>query len=112
VRTYRRRGLACVLDEHGNELGGVRSTYLDVPTASYFANAAAPGGESLCDGPDALGAQERFSRETLDSLYGTHGRYVSRVVRRANELAREGWLLPADARAVRQEAAADHEENT
>jgi len=87
-------------DEHGNPLSGVRTTYTDVPTARYFANEPAPGGS--CAG---LGAQERFSSDELDSLYGNHGRYVSRVVQRALELNRDGWLLSADARDVVLEAA-------
>jgi hypothetical protein len=89
-----------MLDEHGNPLGGVRTTYTDVPTARYFPNQPAPGG-SCSD----LGAQERFSPEKLESLYGSHGGYANRVVRRANDLERDGWLLPADAREADLEAA-------
>ena len=83
-------------------MGGVRSSYLDVPTARYFKNASAPGGNSPCQ---AIGAEEPFSREKLVSLYGDHKAYVNRVVQRANELEREGWLLLADADETRKEAA-------
>jgi len=92
-------------DEHGNDLGGLRSTDLDVPIARYVANAAGPGGQPLCNGANALGAQERFSPEKLASLYRNHGGYVFRVLRRVHELEREGWLLPADATEVLKEAA-------
>ena len=90
-----------MLDAHGNLVGGVRSSYLDVPTARYFANASAPGGNAC----RLDGAQARFSPEERASLYGDHGSYVSRVDRRVHELEREGWLLSADAQEVRDEAA-------
>jgi hypothetical protein len=93
------------LDEHGNEVGGVRSTYLDVPTHRFFTNAAAPGGNPLCTPADGLGAQEQFSPEKLDSLYRNHGGYVSTVLRRITDLEQGGWLLPADANELRVEAA-------
>jgi Alpha/beta hydrolase domain len=87
---------SAMLDEHGNPLGGVRTTYTDAPTARYF------------DNPDCslVGAQERFSTEKLRALYQNHGGYVNKVVVRSQALERHGWLLPADARAVRREAAA------
>jgi len=94
------------LDEHGNELGGVRSTHLDVPTARYFTNVAAPGGNTtLCNNPHGLQAQQRFSPDELGSLYRNHGGYVSRVFRLVDDLDRDGWLLPADAQEIRAEAA-------
>jgi len=39
------------------------------------------------------------------SLYKSHDDYVRKVTRLVKRLEREGWLLRADARAVRQEAA-------
>jgi len=90
------------LDEHGNPVGGVRSSYLDVPTARYLANTTAPGGSLLCG---FAGAQERFSPEKLAALYRNHGGYVSEAIRRINELEGDGWLLPADAQELREEAA-------
>jgi hypothetical protein len=87
---------SAMLDEHGNPRGGVRTTYTDVPTARYFD----------IPGCSLIGAQERFSTEKLLALYRNHGGYVNKVVVRAKALERDGWLLPADARAVRREAAA------
>ena len=92
-----------VLDQHGNQRGGVRSTYLDVPVATYSSrNETAPNGLAMCTG---MGAETRFSREQLRVLYRDRQDYVNRVIARANELEREGWLLPFNAEAVRQEAA-------
>ena len=89
-----------MLDVHGNSVGGVRSSFLDVPIARYFTNAPAPGGNAC----RLDGAQERLSPEELASLHESHGGYVNRVDRRVNELEREGWLVPADAQGIRQEA--------
>src|SRR5918996_690155 len=76
------------LDQNGNAVGGLRSTYVDVPHATH---------SPLNSGPDPnclpLGSQLPFSQETLRSLYGNHGGYVSRVNRRLSELVREGWYL-------------------
>jgi Alpha/beta hydrolase domain len=86
------------LDEHGNPRGGVRTTYVDVPTARYF-----PNEDRL--GCSSFGAQDLIPPEELESLYGNQRGYVNKIVRRVDDLRREGWLLPADAREVRQEAA-------
>ena len=93
---------APALDEHGNPMGGVRSTYLDVPTARYFANAPAAGGGPSCPQD---GAQERFTREKLTALHQSKAAYLRRVEDRRAALVRGGWLLPADAREVQAEAA-------
>jgi Alpha/beta hydrolase domain len=88
------------LDEHGNPRGGVRTTYTEVPTARYVAY---DGGGLVCDRLLG-GGQEPFPPEKLASLYKTHNDYVRNVTRLTKKLEREGWLLPADARAVRDEA--------
>jgi hypothetical protein len=89
------------LDEHGNPRGGVRTTYTEVPTARYVAENSGGG---VCDRLLG-GGQEPFPPEKLASLYKSHDGYVRKVTRLVKRLEREGWLLPADARAVREEAA-------
>ncbi|WP_157592034.1 alpha/beta hydrolase domain-containing protein [Solirubrobacter soli] len=95
-------------DANGNELGGVRSIGLDVPTATYFdTNAPLPGDAGFCSN-SSVGHQEAFSHQKLKALYPTHGVYVLKVTLRAAQLVREGWLLPADAvEAVAEAARAD-----
>ena len=89
------------LDRHGNPRGGVRTTYTEVPTARYvLENGPGFACERLLGG-----GQEPFSPEKLASLYKSHDAYVRKVTHEANRLERKGWLLPADARAVREEAA-------
>lgn len=62
-----------VLDEHGNVTGGVRSPYVDVPTATWFGNAT---GASFCR---IAGYERPFDAAKLKALYGTKANYVQRV---------------------------------
>ena len=66
---------APVLDGFGNPAGGVRSPYLDVPTARWFVASSGPG---LCF---LLGFVEPFDEPQLRSLYVRHARYVEEVIR-------------------------------
>jgi hypothetical protein len=90
------------LDEHGNPRGGVRTTYTEVPTARYVAENSGAG---ICESGRLGGGQEPFAPEKLASLYKSHDDYVRKVTRLVKRLERQGWLLPADASAVREEAA-------
>jgi hypothetical protein len=101
-------GSTMVLDAHGNPLGGIRSPYVDVPTAKYApVNTAADpvianpseyvranglqGAQIMC----RLSAyQEPFSQEKLRQLYGSKREYLRKVEARLDELEREGWSLP------------------
>lgn len=102
-------GSLMVLDEHGNPVGGIRNSYVDVPVAQYVA------GNTLAEGQDrSLAAVCRlsiyevpFSKEKLRELYGTKENYLRLVEENLNELEDEGWSLPvyhnlmvADAEAV------------
>jgi hypothetical protein len=83
---------ALLKDAHGNALGGVRSVDVDVPVATFFTCVT-------------LGSYEvAFPPEKLASLYPTRDDYVFKVNRRIDELAREGWLLEAEASEARAEA--------
>jgi Alpha/beta hydrolase domain len=89
------------LDEHGNAVGGVRTTYVDVPHATH---------SPLNSGPDPnclpLGSQQPFSADKLFSLYGSHANYVRLVGKRLDKLVSKGWYLPEYAPELRAEAAA------
>ena len=86
-------------DELGNPQGGVRTTYTDVPTMRYLDENEGGG---VCA---RFPGQQPLSSDELASLYEDHDDYVRQVTRLVKKLQREGWLLPADARAVREEAA-------
>jgi hypothetical protein len=88
-----------VLDEHGNVVGGVRSPYVDVPTATWHGNAT---GASFCF---IAGWEEPFSADKLKALYPAHGSYVSNVVDSVRELTAGRFITDADGREIVQEAA-------
>jgi hypothetical protein len=101
-------GSTMVLDMHGNPVGGIRSPYVDVPTAKYapvntavdpvIANPSEyvrvnglQGAQIMC----RLSAyQEPFSKEKLRELYGSKREYLRRFEARLDELERAGWSLP------------------
>ncbi len=101
-------GSTMVLDAHGNPVGGIRSPYVDVPTAKYApVNTAADpvianpseyvrvnglqGAQTMC----RLSAyQEPFSQAKLRDLYGSKREYLNKFEARLRELEREGWSLP------------------
>jgi hypothetical protein len=113
-------GSMMALDEHGNVLGGIRSPYVDVPTARYvaFNTAAEPpipnpsewiaanpgfGANLMC----SLGAYELpFSGEELAALYGSKQRYLERFEARLDELEAAGWSLPVYRDLILADAAA------
>jgi len=70
-----------VLDEHGNHIGGVRTTYVDVPVASY----------------DDVGGIFPFSKEKLAELYGTKEEYLRRVREYCAKMIEERWIIKESA---------------
>jgi hypothetical protein len=99
-------GRTIVRDEYGNAVGGVRTSYLDVPIATYGAvSTNDPDANRPSDRCDFLGYQIDFTREQLNDLYKNHGGYLNRVNRRLDELVRDGWYLKRDADELRTEAA-------
>jgi hypothetical protein len=84
-------------DANANALGGVRSVFVDVPTASITPTSLAPGG--VVRNPCAYaGYQLDFSPDKLQQLYRTHARYVQQVTKDTDNLVRERFLLRASAR--------------
>jgi hypothetical protein len=92
-------------DRFGNALGGLRTPFLDVPTASYSPTDAATQDTDLSGLCPLVGYNTPFSHATLSSLYATHSDYVARVAAESNRLVREGFWLPSDAKQVVQQAA-------
>lgn len=83
-------------DANGNAVGGVRTPYLDVPTARWVgakeaADPSAPGFGCFFEG-----YKYSFSREKLRELYPTHADYVEKVTRSASALEEQRWLTPED----------------
>lgn len=81
---------APVLDGFGNPTGGVRSAYLDVPTAQWFVGSSGPG---LCF---LLGYVHPFDEQQLTSLYPRRSRYVTRVIATTLSLVIERYITLED----------------
>lgn len=75
-------------DQHDNALGGLRSTWVDVPTAQYLAR---------CTCNPGTGAMRPFGEAEVERLYGGGDGYRDAVARRADELVRDRWLMAVDA---------------
>ena len=87
-----------VTDEHGNVVGGVRSPYLDVPTATWFGNAT---GASFCR---IAGYEKPFEPAKLKGLYPTKAEYVKKVEASVQQLVRARYITQADGRQIVAEA--------
>jgi len=88
---------AIATDEFGNAIGGVRSPYLDVPAATYYASTPGPG---TCGN---LGRKEAFTWERLETVYGASAKYTSKFNEAVDRLVREGWLTGSDGRKIKAE---------
>ena len=96
--------LTVARDRFGNALGGVRTPFLDVPTATYSPTDAVAEDTALSGLCFLIGYNTPFSHMTLHSLYRSHGDYVARVEKESSDLVREGFWLPSDAQQVVQQA--------
>ncbi|HEY6316593.1 MAG TPA: alpha/beta hydrolase domain-containing protein [Acidimicrobiia bacterium] len=98
-------GKTVIRDANGNALGGLRTVFVDVPTATIVPTSLAPGG--VVANPCAyVGYQLDLSQTQLEQLYRSHAGYVASVVADANRLVGERWLLPVSASELIAEAKA------
>jgi hypothetical protein len=109
------------LDEHGNPRGGIRTTYVDVPTSKYTIRPAAAspvvagasayiaaGGQNAANQMCGLStSQVAFDNAKLKRLYKSKAAYVKAVEASLTQLEKAGWSLPlyhelivADAKSV------------
>jgi hypothetical protein len=86
-------------DANGVALGGIRTPQVDVPIAAF---SGTQPGSILCM---LFGETRAFDAATLASLYPTHGAFVSAYRKAVSRAVRAGWILPPDARLMRQWAA-------
>jgi hypothetical protein len=93
-------GATILRDADGNALGGVRSPWIDAPTASYR------GGLGL--GALAIvGSKTPFSAERLRALYPTHADYETKFKASLEAAVAGRWILPEDAPHILQRAQAE-----
>jgi hypothetical protein len=107
-RDERNDGSMMALDEHGNPRGGIRTSYVDVPTSKFtirppaltpvVANAApyiAAGGQNAANLMCGLSTSETsLDAATLKRLYKSKPAYVKAVGARLSQLEKAGWSLP------------------
>ncbi|HVF16957.1 MAG TPA: alpha/beta hydrolase domain-containing protein, partial [Steroidobacteraceae bacterium] len=79
-----------VLDRHGNVRGGVRSPFVDVPTAQWSGTST---GESFCS---IAGHEKPFDAAQLKELYPTHEKYFSAVKTNIEQLIAARFITPED----------------
>ena len=108
-RNVNNDGSLMVLDEHGNPVGGIRNSYVDVPVAQYVAgNTLSPGQDEEMSVVCRLSVYEvPFSKAKLRQLYGSKANYLRQVDENLDKLEAQGWSLPvyhdlimADAEAI------------
>ncbi|QJW89826.1 hypothetical protein HNV11_10775 [Spirosoma taeanense] len=97
------------VDPDGNELAGIRNTTIRVPLGTYTGWSLRRAGYGEGDLASLNGMfipfkttkAERLAaddpRLSLEERYGTHDAYVAAVRKAAEDLVREGFLLPEDA---------------
>jgi hypothetical protein len=99
---------AIVRDSFGNALGGLRTPFVDVPTASYTPTDTVAHTTAFSGFCILYGYNTPFSQTTLESLYQNHGQYVALVAQESNRLVGEGfWLKPDAQEVIKQAAQAD-----
>jgi hypothetical protein len=101
-------GSMMALDEHGNPRGGIRTTYVDVPTVKYVIRPAAlnpvvpnaapyiaAGGQNAANLMCNLStAQIAIAPAKLKDMYKNKQGYVKAVETRLTALEKAGWSLP------------------
>ncbi|MFL6606485.1 MAG: alpha/beta hydrolase domain-containing protein [Steroidobacteraceae bacterium] len=85
-------------DELGNAKGGVRTPYVDVPTARWV---GAKSGPFVCL---FHGYKFPFDSTRLRQLYGTREGYVKSVETSVKSLVTQRWLTPADGNSIIRDA--------
>ncbi len=111
------------VDADGNEVGGVPVVLTEAPLGTYLGwNITADGARPFHKGqicnyvggmiPFAKTLAERLAnndpRLSLEERYGNHNGYVRAVKKAAQKALQQGFLLPADAEALVQQAAASN----
>ncbi len=96
-----------VLDEFGNETGGLRTPFVDFPDRQWIVNdttvtSTGPLGFLFCT---LYGYVVPFTTDTLKSLYKSHGAYVDGVDDETDRLVAERFLQPWNARTIKYNAA-------
>ncbi len=86
---------AFLLDDNGNVTGGIRTPYVEAPTAVLSGGGNSDNGFCRLFGTTSL-----YSADQLASLYVDRDTYVEAVTESANAAVEAGFLLPESAEAI------------
>lgn len=86
-------------DASGNGIGGVRSPYVDVPTATWLTTSPGPGN---CR---EFGHKVAFDAARVQALYASDKIYTDKVAQSVDALVKERWLTASASRRIKQELA-------
>ncbi len=86
---------ALVMDEFGHAKGGVRSPFVDVPTASYTTTSPGPG---TCA---ELGHATPFAADRIKMLYPTATEYAKKVNADVDALVKAHWFTESDGKKMK-----------
>ena len=90
-----------LMDEHGNAKGGLRSPYVDVPIATYYANAKADKDEVNPTVGNVNGSMKLFSKDKFLKLYGTKENYLEQFNHAVENQIKEGFILMEDGKRMK-----------
>lgn len=85
-------------DRHGNGVGGVRSPYVDVPSAVYH-----PGHGTGPGCGQNFGYSEALGWRQLEQMYGSYASYAKKVSAAIDTAVKARFFTPSDAVKVRAE---------
>jgi hypothetical protein len=95
-------GSAIDRDNYGIAKGGIRTPYVDTPTALLTSiNSSSPSDPNICY---LMGQTQLFGATTLQSLYADHDAYVAAVTGATQNAVNQGFLLKEDAQLILQAA--------
>ena len=99
IETRQAGGKAVIaMDDVGNNLGGIRSPYVDEPTAIYHTgHGEGPG----CG--NNFGYAEPLNWARLEARYGSYRNYAAKVSASIDKLLKDRWVTPSDAQKIRAE---------
>lgn len=116
VGTARYGALVPQVDEDGNDVGGIRNVFIQVPIGTYtgwnlFNSRSFEDGFCELTGsfiPFASTMQERVAtgdpRKSLEERYPNNGAYVAALKKAAENLVKQRYLLPEDAATLIKQA--------
>ena len=102
VRDAGTSGASFVADEFGHTKGGVRTPYVDVPTATHTVHHTGPAGAPCRQ----YGYRDPFDWARLEEVYGGYAGYRRQAEEAVDRYVRDGWVTESDGQKIRAELVA------